>query len=77
MKFRPVFYMISGWPSIEKTKEMVDKYIAHGVCAPVSYTHLDVYKRQDYDRYSKNTITCAPSKFNNQLRYNRRKQGSD
>lgn len=33
MKFRPVFYMISGWPSIEKTKEMVDKYIAHGVCA--------------------------------------------
>lgn len=33
MKFRPVFYIISGWPSIEKTKEMVDKYIEHGVCA--------------------------------------------
>ena len=33
MKFRPVFYIISGWPSIEKTKEMVDRYVEHGVCA--------------------------------------------
>ena len=33
MKFRPVFYIINGWPSIEKTKEMVDNYVAHGVCA--------------------------------------------
>ena len=33
MKFRPVFYMINGWPSIEKTKEMVDKYVEHGVRA--------------------------------------------
>lgn len=33
MKFRPVFYMITGWPSIERTMEMVDKYVAHGVCA--------------------------------------------
>lgn len=33
MKFRPVFYIINGWPSIEKTKEMVDKYVKHGVQA--------------------------------------------
>lgn len=33
MKFRPVFYIISGWPSIEKTKQMVDKYVEHGVSA--------------------------------------------
>ncbi|MRN26643.1 hypothetical protein EAI30_18795, partial [Romboutsia ilealis] len=25
--------MINGWPNIEKTKEMVDNYVAHGVCA--------------------------------------------
>lgn len=33
MRFRPVFYIINGWPNIEKTKEMVDNYVAHGVCA--------------------------------------------
>ena len=33
MRFRPVFYIINGWPTIEKTKEMVDNYVAHGVCA--------------------------------------------
>ena len=33
MKFRPVFYIINGWPSIEKTKEMVDNFVANGVCA--------------------------------------------
>ena len=33
MKFRPVFYIINGWPSIEKTKQMVDKYVEHGVCS--------------------------------------------
>ena len=33
MRFRPVFYIINGWSTIEKTKEMVDNYVAHGVCA--------------------------------------------
>ena len=33
VRFRPVFYIINGWPSIEKTREMVDKYVEHGVCA--------------------------------------------
>lgn len=33
MKFRPVYYMISGWPSLEKTKEMVRRYVEHGVTA--------------------------------------------
>lgn len=33
MKFRPVYYMIPGWPSLEKTKEMVRRYVDHGVTA--------------------------------------------
>ena len=33
MKFRPVYYMISGWPSLEKTREMVRRYVEHGVTA--------------------------------------------
>lgn len=33
MKFRPVYYMITGWPSMEKTREMVRRYVEHGVTA--------------------------------------------
>ena len=33
MKFSPAFYIINGWPSVEKTIEMVDKYVDHGVNA--------------------------------------------
>lgn len=33
MKFRPVYYMITGWPTMEKTKEMVRRYASHGVKA--------------------------------------------
>lgn len=33
MKFSPVFYIINGWPTVEKTIEMVDKYVEHGVNA--------------------------------------------
>ena len=33
MKLSPVFYIINGWPSVEKTIEMVDKYVEHGVHA--------------------------------------------
>lgn len=31
--FRPVYYMITGWPSMEKTREMVRRYVDHGVTA--------------------------------------------
>ena len=33
MTFRPVYYMITGWPSLEQTKEMVRRYVEHGVTA--------------------------------------------
>jgi len=33
MKFHPVYYLINSWPSRERTLEMVDKYVAHGVRA--------------------------------------------
>lgn len=33
MKFSPTFYIINGWPSVEKTVEMVDRYVEHGVNA--------------------------------------------
>ena len=33
MKFSPTFYIINGWPSVEKTIEMVDSYVEHGVNA--------------------------------------------
>lgn len=33
MKFHPVYYLINSWPSREKTLEMVDRYVAHGVRA--------------------------------------------
>ena len=33
MTFRPVYYMITGWPSLERTKEMVRRYVEHGVTA--------------------------------------------
>lgn len=33
MKFSPTFYIINGWPSVEKTIEMVDRYVEHGVNA--------------------------------------------
>lgn len=31
--FRPVYYMITGWPSMERTREMVRRYVDHGVTA--------------------------------------------
>ena len=34
---------------------MLDFYVFHSVCNPVSYTHLDVYKRQGQSHYSKQT----------------------
>ncbi len=34
-----------GLTNIDVTKSILDS-----VSMPVSYTHLDVYKRQDYDR---------------------------
>lgn len=33
MNFRPVYYMITGWPTLDKTKEMVRRYVEHGVTA--------------------------------------------
>lgn len=33
MKFSPVYYIINGWPSVEKTIEMADRYVEHGVNA--------------------------------------------
>lgn len=33
MKFSPVFYIINGWPTVEKTIEMTDRYVEHGVNA--------------------------------------------
>lgn len=33
MRFHSVYYIISGWPSIEKTEMMVDRYVEHGVTA--------------------------------------------
>ena len=33
MGFHPVYYMITGWPSMEKTRQMVRRYVEHGVTA--------------------------------------------
>lgn len=33
MKFSPVYYIINGWPSVEKTVEMAGQYVEHGVKA--------------------------------------------
>ena len=32
--------------SVDKTKQVIDEYADIGGYYPVSYTHLDVYKRQ-------------------------------
>lgn len=31
MKFSPVYYIINGWPTVEKTIEMADRYVEHSV----------------------------------------------
>ena len=33
MKFSPVYYIINGWPTVDKTIEMTDRYVEHGVNA--------------------------------------------
>lgn len=44
MSFHAVYYIVVGAPSFEKTLEMVDKYIAHGVTA----IQLDMPARDPY-----------------------------
>lgn len=64
MKFSPVFYIINGWPSVEKTIEMTDKYVEHGVnaiqiCMPSVNPYGEskfIQDRMKYalDKYGKN-----------------------
>lgn len=44
MDFRAVYYIVMGYPSLEKTKEMVDRYVEHGVRA----IQLDMPSRDPY-----------------------------
>ena len=64
MKFSPAFYIINGWPSVEKTIEMVDKYVDHGVnaiqiCMPSSnpygeYKFIQERMKHAIDKYGLN-----------------------
>ena len=36
MKFRPVYYMISGWPSLEKTMDLIPILLYRFVCCNAS-----------------------------------------
>lgn len=73
MKFRPVYYMISGWPSIEKTKEMVRRYVERGVTAlqfdmPAADPSREAQFIQDCMRHARNLYGDKYDVFMDMLR---------
>lgn len=49
MRFHPIYYMINGWPSLEKTVQMADQYVQHGVKAiQIDMPSTDPYGESQY-----------------------------
>ncbi|MBC8536721.1 tryptophan synthase subunit alpha [Feifania hominis] len=44
MSFHPVYYIVMGYPTLEKTEQMIDRYVAHGVSA----VQLDMPSKDPY-----------------------------
>jgi len=61
MKFHPVYYIINGWPSIERTVEIIDKYVEHNVRA----VQIDMPSTNPYgeSQYIKDRMAYALDKY--------------